>query len=574
MRIEQRDRAAARTILTDDQVEALRLSLAQRTTHERQTAQRGLLLPRQDAHVARAEQQIGRLLLGALIHDAAFAAALSRVLEAARAPDQPTAIAVECADPRLRDLPWELLTRAADALPIEAVGSGFVARLEPGAGRPRAAARRAITNVAVFDAGADRTVMRVVDALDAGLAAAGLPPRGTDAAGDLRIVHLIAHGELEADLLRLRNGAGTSAVAARMQHLLPDADLVIASVCHAAEQLPTEAEELPAVVLEAGALACVAAAGPVRDEAMAAFYAGFFEAVAAQADLAAAVVAGRSAVRRLALPHPDSRWHLLRLSVCDLGWLAEAPRLAPAWRPAGWPTPGPSAARLLQTARAFAEGWQHGYVGIEHLLLAIEATAESGVPHRLAHLCVGASAALGPLLQGLTAQVETPTWRATPRLRAWADALPSGFEAGDLGALILRDADAALTHLLGADAAHHPTLGEQTEGAPEAARPAAGLICLGGPDDGRHLALSADATIGRASRSSPADVALYADTAVTDTRCSRAHLRWLGAGRIERLRPANGARGPLHLGVGEVVHFGRATRLLGSSRATSPGDPV
>ncbi|MEQ1508278.1 MAG: hypothetical protein ABMB14_38965, partial [Myxococcota bacterium] len=87
---------------------------------------------------------------------------------------------------------------------------------------------------------------------------------------------------------------------------------------------------------------------------------------------------------------------------------------------------------------------------------------------------------------------------------------------------------------------------------------------VGGPEDGRTILPRSGDAIGRAG--GDAQIALYADSRLTDRRLSRSHLRWDGA-RFQASRPiqviaADGPRDPAAPPrVGDVLVVTTATRL-------------
>jgi len=116
-----------------------------------------------------------------------------------------------------------------------------------------------------------------------------------------------------------------------------------------------------------------------------------------------------------------------------------------------------------------------------------------------------------------------------------------------------------------------------TDAAPETrhTEPAGALEVVGGPEDGRRLALSVGDVVGRHSGQVSGPGTLCVDQAM-DPSVSRQHLTWVGPGRVQTHasvrrvgagRPAKLPKGSeVELAVGELLRLGRSTWLVGVVR--------
>ena len=309
----------------------------------------GVLLPGQDRQVTEAEQQAGRLL-AALVRQPSLAPRLDTLLGHAAGAGQQAVVVVDAEDPRARALPWELLADAAgDGLELS--GIPVVRRLDAPPAPPVDPTR---SGVGAWSPSPDDPVCaRRLATLDDHSAPAWL--------------HVVCHGTADAQGVALvadgAEVAPTSAAHALGRHLR-GARAAILEVCDSAGG-PTETDTLASAVLRAGARACVAPRQRLAADAAAAFASGFH---AHEANLLGRLLAGRAAVRALASPRPDARWHVPALHIGDLRVLSDAAEAA--WP--GWP-PTLAAVARAATARAV-----QGFVGIEHLLDALAAVDADG----------------------------------------------------------------------------------------------------------------------------------------------------------------------------------------------------
>ncbi len=208
--------------------------------------------------------------------------------------------------------------------------------------------------------------------------------------------------------------------------------------------------------------------------------------------------------------------------------LHDAPSTRSSWLPRGCPAPNGDAQAFLSKARQRADERADGFVGIEHLLLALEEHPVQGraAAHARAILRGGRfEARLSRLAPA--ADDRDPDWNGTPRLRAISGRLPDGFGVGDLWEAIVDERERGLQ---GIDLEHcllespPKNWGEQ---------PARGLQVTGGPEDGRCLFPADGDWVGRAWPGRALDHGLYAECVLEDATISRGgDLQWLGLGRV------------------------------------------
>ncbi len=536
-----------------------------------------VIIPGKDAARSAAEEGAGRAL-GAVLRAVPSAIAFARGRAVERG--ERFALLVDVESEALRALPWELVGEDA---PIEATG-GLVARLGEGVYTPRAAASdlRVARWCPTPD---DPACCALLERQDRALARMGLPGALTVTPSapptEVTVLHVVCHGVRDGDAVTLALGdddqAHSSAAHALATHLKA-ARLVILDVCDSGDDTPRALDNLAVRVVACGAEACLAPAGPASVEAAATLAEGVWTALAAGDDLASAIARGRRAVRALGIPHPDSRWFNHRLIVVSGEVLEAPPPVQPTWRPAGLARPSPEAASLLETARTLATELGGGYVGVEHLALALERWGGGGVRTRsLRFLCPYAE--LRAIIGAFTpTEASSQDDKGTSRFRRVA--LSDGFSADELWASLLDDPGLVLHDLgkfgeiaraaaptgLSTLMSFHDGLVDE-----EVARPAVRLEVVGGPEDGRWFEPHAGETIGRWGDASPPTHALYADTAVTDRRLSRQHLRWEGAGRVfcfkkvwrRRAGRAEAFEGEVILLEGDVLVLSPGTRVRG-----------
>ncbi|MCA9538684.1 MAG: CHAT domain-containing protein [Myxococcales bacterium] len=572
-----RDEPRARARLDAARVHRLRADLTRALDLERLPV---LLVPGRDADITTREEQAGRALAAVLTATPGLAAAFGRARGLAQARGEPLILALDADDPTVRALPWELLASDADESPMEANGQAIVVRLgRGGLGRATTPASSIATRWWAPDPteSVAAALVRHLEGLSTqhgGSAAAPAGERIVD--GQALILHLISHGRRSRDVLALLNDAGHGAGTAIhiLQPVLKRADLVVVSICEGADATALPLDDLPDRVIAAGARACVAARGPLGLDAARAFNSGLYAALADARPLVEAIAAGRRSVRALALPFPDARWYQLTCTLPALDDTA-GPMIQRVDRPAGWPMPDADAAALLQTAYEHARQAGSGYVGVEHLALALIDGPPVTELARLRFQLGARRRNVEGLLGAFAPRVaEAMAPQPTPRLLALGSRLPARFDRKALWDALVIDAEPTLRVLL--DDLERPVVrpvrpgfDEETEGSGAPGTPlgpALALEVVAGPEDGRILTIAPNETVGRASRTSQATHALYADTRLTDSTLSRTHLRWAGPGAIE-LRAGSHypprTPGVFPLEAGEVIGLTRCTWLRG-----------
>ncbi len=537
----------------------------------------GLALAGRDAARTRAEEEAGRRL-GALLGEASGARErLSGLLGELRGRGEAAVLVVDAPDPLARALPWELL--ALDRAPLEALGEAVVVRLCAG---PRPRPTRWLGKPRLFTWSPDprdplcAARLGELDALarDRGLSPAASVDDDITVLPEMQtLLHVVCHGLADAEGGRLLVGAGTSGEgeqgAGTAGHLLTphlrQARAVVLEVCEAGSAAGEELDNIAGRLVAAGARACVSARGRLSMEAIRAFDEGFLDALLQGRALGEAAAAGRRAVRALASPRPDARWHLLSLSVSSTAELEQAAEAAKL--PAGWPACAPDAARWLGAALGLAEEARRGFLGVEHLLLTLpEATGELTLAR---HAVSPRRDALLASLGGVQRRGELGAIRLSPRLARLRGALPPAHDARSLWEALAAEPALGLLLDLSVVAGAATFRGSTLEAPlPWEERPPSALELVGGPEDGRMLRLEAGSWVGRAESGGDG---LYPAPGPVDPYLSRAHLRWLGEGRVSLARPARLRRagepelpvaGDLELRVGDLLVLSPITRLL------------
>lgn len=483
-----------------------------------------LLLPDDDLAVTRAELAAGQAL-GAVF---AGAAAVELGAALARASDrgEPLLLVVETPDAALAALPWELLADP-DGVPLEATGRAVIVRRGAGvAWREIQGAPASFVWCAEPEAPVVSALLREIEG---GGTAEG---SGTAEHPGPLVTWVVGHGRRDAGLLAVSDRAGAGAIHDLAPALARSA-LVVLAVCEAAGG---ELGDAVGAVLAAGAGACVAPRGRLGEAAATVFLRRLRERLADGDCVARAVADARRAVAALGSPYPEDRWSRIALTLADD---RAGDAILSSWR---------------ARARTVAQRMGSGFVGVEHLALALV----DGPPNpALASIRFALAARVDAIRDrigrfGGSAGEPTPT----PRLLA----LPS-------------DPWAALaeTEALAELAGPKPVVvtGEGTvtawTAAPGPAEAAGSLEVLLGPEDGRLLAPKPGETIGRDASDGRADHRLYSGPA-TDPRLSRAHLRWWGDGEVELLGPArlgdNRVEGRIRLRCGDRLALTPSTVLL------------
>lgn len=388
-----------------------------------------------DRPFRQAEEDLGRALIRILGSSQQLTQSFASEYGAARAQGQPLVVLVDAEDPEVRRIPWELLAGDEAGLPLEAAHAGIVARLLPGRGRPAVLPENLGVNVAVWcPTPADPVCAEVLEALDLTLARSEAGPAyridphaGTTPPPEIgsTVLHIVCHGQHDAEEVRLlvgQDSAGPPVAVARLAAWVATADVVVLDVCEAGATTQSLLDALPGRFIAAGARAVIAPTRRCGGRAAEAFTAGFYSSWARGGSLAMSAAAGRNEVAAMGLGVQDSRWYNHVLYVPD----ADAPSRAgppPAfWRPEGWPRPRREAEQLLRVAKELSDRDGLGFVGVEHLALALAHGEGSGVlTTRIRLLLAGKVGQLEGHKKGLTAPGgRHPDSRGTPRLRAWA----------------------------------------------------------------------------------------------------------------------------------------------------------
>lgn len=531
----------------------------------------GLAVRGRDGAVSRREEEAGRIL-GRLL-DAGARERLLYHLGEARGRGALACIAVDCPDAAARSLPWELL--ALDRAPLEALGEAVVVRLVEGP-RPSAPSPGPLQiEVWTPDPG-DPLCGARQEALARVAATRGVQTSraGSEARPGRTLLHVICHGASDAQETRLLLGDRERAAGSEGHLLSPHltrAELVVLEVCEAGVGHVAELESLAGRLVATGARATVAARGRLAEEAAAALDDGLLEALVAGRPLIEALAAARRAVRALASPRPDARWHLPSLFVSSLEVL-RAPAAAPPVALPGWPAAAPDAAAWLMEATRLAEDADRGFLGGEHLLLALP--SGRGALALARHALEARRGALLASLGGLQRRGQGVGLKLTPALARLSASLEPGFDADALWAAMVRDPALVASLDLSSARGAVSFLGQTLDaGASVFTGPPEALEIVGGPEGGRVLHLAPGAWIGRAEDESPDG--LYPRPGPVDPYLSRRHLRWLGEGRVElarpgRLeRPGEGERvvtGEVQLHLSDLLHLSPITRLLARAR--------
>lgn len=533
-----------------------------------------ILIPGQDRQRVLREEAWGRGVARLLGRVPAVATGLARALGAAAAHGDTPALVLSTDAPDVAALPWELLCDGPEGSALEPSGQAVVVRLVPQVTRPDtdhtgAARLRVLTwapdpeDPAVARLRSASTSRDEVAAVSLPVDLQELPPAEPGVAD---VLHLICHGQRDLDELEVLLGSGRVASAggatALVLPLLRRCALVLLDVCHGGLDTTGATGGLGRRLVESGAAACIAPGTAVGVDAAAAFAAGCLSSLGSGAHLHTAVAEGRRRVAASGIDHPEARWHNHRLLIGHLGVL-EAPVLSPAgWRPAGFPRACPAADTLWASIQGHAEVL--GYLGVEAVALGL---LSADLPPRQAASLAGRLATARLSADGARAALRTAPDRPqrvgaaalTPRVAALGATLPRTLS---LDRLIER-----LTLVVAT--AQAPALFQP--GAPLAADAPLLLEVIGGPEDGRQLALAPGETLGRWSPAPPqrSDAGLYVETPVFDGGLSRSPaLRSLGGGRVEVLRPGVWRR--TATGGGSEAAFETVDSLTSDSAASRP----
>ncbi|MCB9760265.1 MAG: CHAT domain-containing protein [Alphaproteobacteria bacterium] len=559
-----------------------------------------ILLPGADADRARAEEEVGRSLSRVLNATPDLAASLAWQLGAAKERKELVVLVVDAEDPDIRSMPWELLA-GSSGNSLEASQDALVARMTPGrnGASPPSEDANQLEILTWCPAPEDPVSAKLLSYIDALASQFGMPtprrvvdsaslPASLSDEGTAQVLHVICHGRAAREQVELLVGEeGDRLAAGTASHVLApvlgEVDLVVLHVCEGGVATPSELDGLVARFVQAGAPACIAPTSRLSLEASQAFLRSLYPTLVSGGSLADAVAAGRRAVRALAMPHPDSRWYNQVLFVGDLRTVARPCLVHERWVPEGWPRPSPDAAALLDEAFRIACRTGSGFVGLEHLALALSRMplGAAGLERVRFQLGLRREQFLQYLATFVPVAARKADWSGTLRLRSYAAQLRPGFGLAELWDVITKDRNHFLREMVRSRLMGPSSLdslhGDRTEHSMEwtiemkAPRPVNALQVLGGPEDGRVLRMRPGDLVGRWSDAVASDHTLYESTILVDRRLSRRHLRWSGEGKVELLSRSRalirrGLRETLPKGVvtleeGDVLQLSRATWL-------------
>ena len=522
-----------------------------------------------DVHYARMEEAIGDRLSRALNATPALAARLAGHLSTARLRGKPLTVVVDAEDPSVRSLPWELIGAAPGRPAMEAVRDGVIARLTHGTLRPAAEPTSDLGILLWVPDRADVLCSRLAADVCAIAETLGMPaPVPLDPGNPVwpadwpedraAVLHVICHGRRSSEQVALVVGDAARGVAtegAVLVDVLSRAALAVLHVCEGGDATPMERENLASRFTDAGVPACVAPTRQLSADAALAFSRGLYEALWTGCKLTDSVAEGRRRVRGLALPFPDSRWHNLALFVGSLAAVTSRPLVAARWTPTGWPRCAPEVSVLLEAARALALQHGSGFVGVEHLVLALPQAPGGGrVTVRARQTLTGLRDALMHHLGFyLASGTHSGDPSPTARLLSYADRLHAGFNLDDLWEVIFADGAYGLAVVTQRDLLLQLQAVSSGDETIETSAPASLslddellvggspdiLEAICGPEDGRRLRPKAGHVLGRWSKGSPeVEMVLYRDTLAVDRTLSRRHITWRGEATVELVKRA------------------------------------
>lgn len=494
--------------------------------------------------VAHWEETLGRALGAVWECTPALVGVVTRATERSRVAGLPLALLLDLRTPLVRELPWEVVALPGQR-PLEAHGLGHVIRLGPGQSASRyGSGWRARVQRAEGNEG---DLKRIGEALEA--LARRIGPSGNET-----VMHWVGHGE-QGDVGPTTVQGERHRSATLLAEHVGDARVVALWMCDGA----SGGQDLPERILGAGADLCLASVGRIDQDTATRFASALHEELAAGSPPISAALFARQAVRQEDDPRPHARWHRIRMVIGDVESARPVPRLR---LPPGWPRPAASLEGLLFRTWELATAEGSGFVGVEHLLLALARGPQVEGAELRRHQALSAGHSLREHLAGLVPSTGEHPLRVTPRVRRVMALLEDGYDIRDLLARLLDDQPALAVRLFGAHVPiPHPdedaTLGVFVPTAEGEAVPR-GLEVLGGPEDGLHIVPEPLDIIGRANADPATTHGLYADTALVDRSLPRKALRWLGNGLIAR--PWDGPAQPVH--VGELIQLTRSTMLV------------
>lgn len=426
------------------------------------------------------------------------------------------------------DLPWELV----EDVPVEdhPVGGFTVVRIATG-GQVRGKG----VEVRVWSPSGDAGCAGVAGALDEAVLRPGDRPT---------VLHVVCHGRDVAGRLALVLDGGDQApdtLRAVLEPALQRCRLVVLDVCGSGAVGETPARRL----LAAGIGVVIAPQRPWGLDAAQAFSSALYADLRGGSSVIEAVRSGRRALRRLGVAHPSCRWWNPTV------WVSDEEALSPlADEETGVEFPLPPG--TLRHARP------SGYLGVEHLLLALAEDTEDPW-----------LAVAGPLLRDLAAacpRFVAEGWAGpTPRLKRWA--------CDDRDALIIEvlavpwvSLDAVLIGRF-KGGTETRTLTAPT-GLDVVDAPGLTLEVQGGPEDGRRIAMRHRGdVIGRWDPAQTRGHRLYPPPLPQDPTLSRRAAVWEGGaglrfrGRLVRAGVEEPVDGVTRLLWGDRIRLGAGTLL-------------
>lgn len=531
----------------------------------------------------RAEEALGRRL-AVLLSEGAAASVVGLVRGLARAEGVGVCLLVDA--PLLPEVPWELIAWSPWDGPVESA-LGRVARL--GGSITSAGTREGAGHLRALHwcpSPEDPACRRTLDSLRACAQESATecwplesaPAPEPDVA---EVLFIVCHGRVVEGGGELLLGAGTrhaGAIGDTLGHALRRASLVVVDTCSGASPEAAALSRFTSRLLRAGAQACVAPAGLLDLEAGQRFSASLLRALASGRGLADAVGAGRRAVGELAHPHPSARPYNLQLIVTSAEALRAGPPVERAWSPPGWPRVSPKLRALLGRAHGLALEWGQAHVGVEHLVQATGAQVGGPGVRAAYSALMQAGPSFWRGLRALWVQDDAPI-HATPRLARLGAQLPEGASVRALWEVMVSDPHSGLHALTDANLAElvvgqlDDTATLQVPRARREGRPPATVFeVLWGPHCGQRFAPAPGQHLGRAALKEAPELQLYTEGTCTDRKLSRRHLRFLGPGRVERLRavsvvaaggvtPPPAEKGVAEVLAGDVLRLTEATWL-------------
>lgn len=499
---------------------------------------------------------------------APVAGAFGAARGAARTHGAALLLVIETAVPAIAGLPWEGLGRS-NPESRESIDELAVARVSPRPGKaPRIGAGLSTRVRLLADDSVAEQLRRRIDStcIRHGLSPSAPPSVGVPPDHGL-VLHLIVPPNRPDALHDLLGGAEVGSIAPHVDR----AELVVQWLTGSGGP-PAQGAQVTARLLDLGTRACLVPRFPLPVNSAGPFLDGLYGALAGGRSLADAVSAAR---RTLPVATRVTQGGVLTVSSVAA---AASPILRGERWPEGWPMPGPEAAKMIESAYVQAERTSSGFLGVEHLALALLEAPPRTELVRLRYQFGARRRLLESRLGGWSPRRTEPLLpRPTARLRRLGPQLSVGFSPEDLWHLLLEQAGATVRVLLdeprrtlkSSTALPDPELTEATHDTwREGDGPAVALEVLTGPEDGRVLLMRPGDALGRASGSRRAQHRLYDDTTLTDAALSRRHLVWRGEGHV-RLEAAalfpRQEEGDLRLAAGQLLGLTRCTWLVGLS---------